>query len=82
MTVDGLPFDAQIRPDGNFTSPAQTIPRGRITTTTRAVGGRFTDVGFSARITIRSVEPITASRPGAPTTQVCDYQLLWQGEKM
>ena len=81
MTVDGLPFDAQVRRDGNFTSVIQMTPGGRYASTTN-VAGRFTDAGFSARVTIRTVMPVTRARPGDPSTTTCDYQLLWAAKKL
>ena len=81
MTVNGQPWDAQVRPDGNFSTAALTIPRGSITTTT-SITGRFVDTGFSARVSIRTVERITPVRPGDPTSKTCDYQLRWAAEKM
>jgi hypothetical protein len=81
LTLEGQSFDAQIRPDGNFTTAPQTIPRGGSTTTT-TIAGRFLDTGFAARITIRTTERIAAARPGDPTSRTCDYQLRWQAEKL
>ena len=81
LTVDGLPWDARIQPDGNFTTAAQTIARGRITTTT-TITGRFTDAGFAARVNIKTSEPATQVRPGEPSTRTCEYQLRWSAEKM
>ena len=81
FTLDGQPFDAQIRPDGNFTTAAQTIRRGAVSTTT-TIAGRFTETGFSARITMRRTEPVAPARPGDATSRICDYQLRWQAEKL
>jgi hypothetical protein len=81
LTVDGLPWDARIQPDGNFTTATQTIARGRITTTT-SITGRFTEAGFAARVNIKAVEPATQVRPGEPNSRTCDYKLRWQAEKL
>lgn len=80
LTVDGLPWDARIQPDGNFTTVAQTIASGRLTTTT-SIAGRFTEAGFAARVS-KAIGPASAVRAGQPSSSICEYQLRWSAEKM
>jgi hypothetical protein len=80
IIVSGLPYEARISAEGEFSTTALTVPRGRLTTTT-GIGGRFTRTGFTSRVAIKTVETITAARPGEPTSRICDYQLRWEAEK-
>jgi hypothetical protein len=80
LMVSGIPYDASINADGQFSTTALTVPRGQLTTTT-GIGGRFTRTGFTSRVTIKTVEQIMAARPGEPTSRMCEYQLRWEAEK-
>jgi hypothetical protein len=80
LMVSGLPYDATINADGEFSTTSLIVPRGQLTTTT-GIGGRFTRTGFTSRVSIKTVERIMAARPGEPTSRSCEYQLRWEAEK-
>jgi hypothetical protein len=80
IMVSGLPYEARMSAEGEFTTTALIVPRGRLTTTT-GIGGRFTRTGFTSRVSIKTVEAIMAARPGEPTSRICEYQLRWEAEK-
>ena len=81
ITVNGHPYEARISAEGEFSTTALVVPSGQMTTMTTSIGGRFTRTGFTSRVAIKTVERITAARPGEPTTRACEYQLRWEAEK-
>ena len=80
LVVSGIPYDASISADGEFTTTALIVPRGQLSTTT-SLGGRFTRTGFTSRVSVKTVQPVMAARPGEPTSRSCEYQLRWEAEK-
>ena len=81
ITVNGLPYEARMGAEGEFSTTALVVPSGQITTMTTSIGGRFTRTGFTSRVVIKTVERVTTARPGEPTTRACEYQLRWEAEK-
>lgn len=80
MTAFGMPWDARVQRDGNFTTAAVTIQGAEMTTTT-TISGRFGEAGFTARVIVNTIEPIRTARPPEPTTRACNYQFRWEAEK-
>lgn len=69
LTYEGVPFQARIRPDGNFTIPTSPFRDAAGVPSTADFQGRFSGSAMTATINVNRV------------VAKCTYKIRWSGQR-